>query len=51
MGKLVKQNKIIPITWECIVFTLADFTVELIDTNIEKCDMQFLTEIFIPPYL
>ena len=51
MGKLGKINKIIPITWACLVFQLANFTVDLIGTNIEKCDMQFMTSTFAPPYL
>ena len=48
---LVKMHKIIPITWACPVFPLANFTVVLVGTNIEKCDMQFVTEKLSPPYL
>ena len=50
MEKLVKQHTIIPITWACPMFTLANLTVALVGTNIEKWDMQFVTETFAPPY-
>ena len=46
MEQLGKRHKTIPITWEYNVFTLASFTVALVGKNIEKCDMQFLTETF-----
>ena len=51
MEKLGKQHKIIPIPWACTVFTLVNFTVELVGMNIENCDMQFVTAKFAPPYL
>ena len=41
----------IPINWSFPMFTLANFTLALISTNIEKCDMQFVTPTFDPPYL
>ena len=41
----------IPITWSCPMLTLADSTPGLIGTNIEKCDMQFVTPTFDPPCL
>ena len=42
MGQLVKQHKIIPITWACHMLPLANFTLVLVGTNIEKYDMQFV---------
>ena len=33
------------------MFPLANFTVALVGTNIEKCDMQFVTATFAPLYL
>ena len=51
MEHLGKQHKIIPIPWECPVLPLASFTLALAETNIEKCDMQFVTATFAPPYL
>ena len=46
-----KRHKMIPIPWACPLFPLANFTVASVGTNIEKCDMQFVTSIFTPPYL
>ena len=51
MEQLGKQHKIIPINWVCPVFPLTILTVASVVTNIEKCDMQFVTETFAPPYL
>ena len=51
MGQVGKRHKIIPITRACPWFPLANFTVDLVGENIEKCDMQSLTEKFNPPYL
>ena len=51
MEQLGNQHKIIPIPWACPVFKLASFTVALVGTNIEKCDMKFVTETFSPTYL
>ena len=51
MGQLVKRHKIISIPWACPVFPLAIYTVALVGTNMEKCDMQFVTATFDPPYL
>ena len=51
MGQLGKRHKIIHIPWSCLVFTLANFTVALVGTNIEMCEIQFLTAIFAPPSL
>ena len=51
MEQLGKRHKIIPIPWACPVFPLANFTVALVETNIEKCNMQFVTATFAPPYL
>ena len=51
MLQLGKGYKIIPIHWAYPVFPLDSFTVALIGTNIEKCDMQFVTATFAPPYL
>ena len=45
---LGKQHKATPIPWERPVFQLDNFTVDLVKTNIEKCDMQFVTETFTP---
>ena len=46
MEQLGNKHKIIPITWECPVFPLSSFTTALVGTNIENCDMQFLTATF-----
>ena len=51
MEQLGKQHKIIPIPWAFTVFPFTNFTVALVGTNIEKCDMQFVTATFAPPYL
>ena len=51
MCQLVKQHKIIPITWACPVCPLANVILALVGENIEKCDMQFVTLKFSPPYL
>ena len=51
MVHFVKQHKIIPIPWACPMFPLANFTLDLVGTNIEKCDMQFLNPTLSPPYL
>ena len=51
MGQFVKLHKTTPINWACTVFPLDNFTVDLVRTNIEKCDMQFATAIFAPPSL
>ena len=50
MGQLGNQHKTIPIPWARLVFPLASFTLWLVRTNIEKCDMQFVTETFSPPF-
>ena len=50
MEQLEKWHNIIPITWSCTMFLLASFTVALIGTNIEKCEMKFVTAKFaLPP--
>ena len=49
MEQLVNQHKKTSITWACPVFPLASFTVPLVGTNIEKCDIQFATATFDPP--
>ena len=51
MEQLVKRHEIIPIHWACRVFPLANFTVALVGTNIEKCDIQFLAATFDSPSL
>ena len=51
MEQLGKQHKIIPIPRACPVFPLENFKVALVGTNIENCDMQFLTLTLTPPYL
>ena len=51
MEQLGKIHKIIPITWACNVFPLSNFTVDLVETNIENYDIQFVTAIFAPTYL
>ena len=51
MEQLGKRHKITPIPWACPVYQLASFTVALVGTNIEKCDMQFVTAIFDPTSL
>ena len=51
MAQLGKGHKMIPITWACPVFPLSSFTVAFFGANIEKCDIQFVTAIFAPPYL
>ena len=43
MEQLGKRHKIIPIPWVCPMFPLASFSVALVGTNIEKCDIQFVT--------
>ena len=48
MEHIGKRHKIIPIPWACLVFPLASFTVDLVGTNIEKCDMKFVTATFAP---
>ena len=48
MGQLVKLYKTIPFTWACPIFALANFTSDLVWTNIEKCYMQFVTATFLP---
>ena len=50
MGQLFKCYKIITIPWLYPMFPLADFTLTLVGTNIEKCDIQFSTPTFSPPY-
>ena len=50
MVQLGKQHKINPITWAYTVFPLANFTLGFAGTNIEKCDMKFVTPTFsLPP--
>ena len=39
MGQLGKRHKTIPITWEFLMFPLANFKLALVGTNIEKYDM------------
>ena len=51
MVQLVKQNKIIAITLSCNIFPLANLTLDLVSTNIEKRNMQFVTPALAPPYL
>ena len=51
MEQLVKKGKTIPIPWACPVFLSANFTVALVGTIIEKCDMPFVTATFASPYL
>ena len=51
MQKLVEQHKTILINCSCPVFPLANLTVKLVGTNIEKCDIQFVTATFAVPYL
>ena len=51
MEQLEKRNKITPITWACPMFPLANFTVDLVGTDIENCDMKFVTEAFSPTSL
>ena len=51
MGKFRKLHKIVPINWECPVFPLSSFTLDLVDTNIEKRDMRFVTTTLAPTYL
>ena len=51
MEQLVNIHKIISIPWAFPVFPLDSFTVALVETNIEKCDMKFVTAEFTPPYL
>ena len=51
MEQLERRRKIIPIPWERRVFPLASFTVALVEKNVEKCEMQFVTEASAPPYL
>ena len=49
--QLGKRHGIIPITWACPVFLLANFTVALVGINMKKCDMQFVTATFDLLYL
>ena len=51
MEQLGKQHKIIPIPCECPVFPLAILVVALVSTNIEKCEMKYVTATFTPPPL
>ena len=51
MEQLGKRHKIIPVPWACPMFSLANFTVTLVGTNIENCDMQFVNAKFSPPSL
>ena len=51
MEQLGKCLNITPIPWEYTMFPLASFTVALVGTNIEKCDMQFVTATFASTYL
>ena len=51
MGQLGKTNKIIPIPWACPVLPLSNLKLTLVGTNMEKCDMQFVTETLSPKYL
>ena len=51
MGQLGKLPKTIPIPWACLVFPFANFILALVGTNIEKCDMQFVSLTFYPTYL
>ena len=51
MRSLVKLHKIIPIPWAYPMFPLDNFTVALVGTNKENCDMQSVTATFSPPYI
>ena len=51
MEQLGKWHKIIPITWACPMFPLANFTVALVGTSIENFDIKFVTATSAPPYL
>ena len=51
MGKIVKLHKIIPVHWVCTAIQLSKFTVSLVGTKIENCDIKFLIPTFSPPYL
>ena len=51
MVQLVKQNKIIPIPWECTVFLLANFTLALVGKNKKGFDIEFVTPTLDCPYL
>ena len=51
MGQIVKQHKIIPISWACTMFLLANLTLALVGVNMEKCDIQFVTQTLAHPYL
>ena len=51
MENVGKRHIINPIPWVHPVFPLENFTVDLVGTNIEKCDMQFMTAKFAPPSL
>ena len=44
MGQLVKQHIIILITCAYPVFSLANLTLALVGTSIEKCDVDFLIQ-------
>ena len=45
---MTKKN---PIHWAFTVFTLEFYLLALVRTNMEKCDMKFVTPIFSPQYL
>ena len=51
MKQLGKRHTTILITWVRPVFSLSSFTVDLVGTNTEKCDMKFVTAAFAPIYL
>ena len=44
MEQFLKLQKIISIPWECTMFPLASFTLALVVTNIEMCDIQLVTQ-------
>ena len=48
MGQLVKLHKQTKINWACPVFTLANFKLALVRTNIEKYNIQLVNTIFSP---
>ena len=48
MEHLGKQHKVISIMWACHMFPLASFTVALVETNIENCDMKLGGELIKP---
>ena len=51
MEHLGKRHKMIPITWAYTVFPLDSFTVALVGTDIENCDMKCVTATFSTQYL